>query len=127
MIKIPGLLSFILLAGLGHSQNKKSTGKTEKMTAEKGNITTTYRGKTLLFEISGNGLPQPSYLFGTMHILCATDAKLSSNLKKIIKDCKEIYFEIDMDNMGELMGVMKHLRMNDGVKISDLLSADEYE
>ena len=127
MIKITGLLSFILLAGLGHSQNKKSPGKTEKMAAQKGNITSTYRGKTLLFEISGNGLPQPSYLFGTMHILCATDAKLSTNLKKIIKDCKEIYFEIDMDNMSELMGVMKHLRMNDGVKISDLLSTEEYE
>jgi hypothetical protein len=26
---------------------------------------------TLLWQISGNGLKQPSYLFGTMHILCA--------------------------------------------------------
>lgn len=127
MIKITGLLSFILLAGLGHSQNKKSSGKTETVNAAQKNITSTYRGKTLLFEISGNGLAQPSYLFGTMHILCASDAKLSSSLKKIIKDCSEIYFEIDMDNMTELMGAMKYLRMNDGVKISDLLTAEEYE
>lgn len=127
MIKITGLLSFILLAGLGHAQNKKSSVKSETMSASKGNITSTYRGKTLLYEISGNGLAQPSYLFGTMHILCASDAKLSTNLKKIIKDCKEIYFEIDMDNMAELMGAMKYLRMNDGVKISDLLTAEEYE
>jgi uncharacterized protein YbaP (TraB family) len=127
MIKLTGLLSFILLAGLGHSQNKKSPVKTETMHGAKGNITSTHRGKTLLFEISGNGLAEPSYLFGTMHILCASDAKLSSNLKKIIKDCKEIYFEIDMDNMAELMGAMKYLRMNDGVKISDLLTPREYE
>lgn len=126
MIKITGLLSFILLAGLGHSQNKKSTVKNETMPVATVNITGTYRGKTLLFEISGNGLAQPSYLFGTMHILCATDARLSANLKKIIKDSKEIYFEIDMDNMAELMGAMKYLRMNDGVKISDLLTAEEY-
>ena len=127
MIKITGLLSFILLAGLGHAQNRKSTEKSETMSGTKANITGTYRGKTLLFEISGNGLSQPSYLFGTMHILCATDAKLSTNLRTIIKDSREIYFEIDMDNMGELMGAMKYLRMNDGVKISDLLTVEEYE
>jgi uncharacterized protein len=123
MKKITGLLSFILLAGLSHAQNKK----TETIPIEKMNITVTPTGKTLLWEISGKGLRQPSYLFGTMHILCAEDARLSSNLKKIIKECKEIYFEIDMDNMTELMGAMKYLRMNDGIKISDLLTAEEYE
>jgi uncharacterized protein len=127
MKKITGLLSFILLAGLGHSQNKKTTVKTESIPATKGNITTSSRGKTLLWEITGNGLKEPSYLFGTMHILCASDARLSSNLKNIIKNCKQIYFEIDMDNMAELMGAMKYLRMNDGVKLSDLLTTAEYE
>lgn len=127
MIKITGLLSFILLAGLGHAQNKKPVSKTEVSTAKNDNITATYKGKTLLWEISGNGLQQPSYVFGTMHILCANDAKLSTNLKKVIKECTEIYFEIDMDNMAELMGAMKYLRMNDGVKISDLLTDSEYE
>ncbi|HKH62827.1 MAG TPA: TraB/GumN family protein [Flavitalea sp.] len=127
MIKLTSLLSFILLAGLGHAQNKKSTVKSATMPGTNGNITSTFRGKTLLFEISGNGIVRPSYLFGTMHILCASDAKLSTNLKRVIKDCSEIYFEIDMDNMAELMGAMKYLRMNDGVKISDLLTTEEYE
>ena len=127
MIQLTGLLFFILLAGLGYTQDRKSTVKTETMDGTKSSIISTYRGKTLLFEISGNGLAQPSYLFGTMHILCATDAKLSTNLKKIIRDCSKIYFEIDMDNMAELMGAMKYLRMNDGVKLSDLLTPQEYE
>ncbi|RYY12611.1 MAG: TraB/GumN family protein [Chitinophagaceae bacterium] len=82
---------------------------------------------TLLWEISGNGLKSPSYLFGTMHILCATDAKLSPNMKQIIRDCNQVYFEIDMDDMGEMMGALKYLRMNDGAKISDLLTAEEYD
>ena len=127
MKKLTGLLSFILLASLGHSQNKKTPMKAEEISSSKKDITGTYRGKSLLWEIKGNGLKSPSYLFGTMHILCANDARLSSNLKAIIKDCKEIYFEIDMDNMAELMGAMKFLRMNDGVKISDLLTTAEYE
>lgn len=82
--------------------------------------------RTLLWEISGNGLRQPSYLFGTMHILCEQDAKLSENLKDAIRKSKKVYFEIDMDDMNEMMGALKHLRMNDGVKISDLLSKEEY-
>lgn len=127
MKKITGLLSFILLAGLGHSQSKKTADKTETILGTREKLTTINTGKTLLWEISGRGLKQPSYLFGTMHILCAADARLSANLRNIIKNSKEIYFEIDMDNMAELMGAMKYLRMNGGVKISDLLKPEEYE
>jgi len=35
---------------------------------------------TLLWRISGKGTAHPSYLFGTMHILCAGDAQLSDSL-----------------------------------------------
>lgn len=127
MKKITGLFYFILLSGLGHSQNKKPTVNTETISQLTGDITSSNTGKTLLWEITGNGLKQPSYLFGTMHILCAEDARVSTNLKKVIKNSEEIYFEIDMDNMAELMGAMKYLRMNDGVKLSDLLTVAEYE
>jgi uncharacterized protein YbaP (TraB family) len=81
---------------------------------------------TLLWEVSGNGLKQPSYLFGTMHLMCAADTRLSDNLKKIIKETDEIYFEIDMDNFAEMLGAMKYLKMNDNKKLSDFLSDEEY-
>lgn len=81
---------------------------------------------TLLWEISGNGLKQPSYLFGTMHLLCAEDAKLSVNLKKAIREADRIYFEIDMDDMSQMMSALKYARMNDNTKLSDLLTTDEY-
>ncbi|MGO8056068.1 TraB/GumN family protein, partial [Rhizobium leguminosarum] len=79
-----------------------------------------------LWQISGNGLKQPSYLFGTMHILCAEDAKLSESLKEVIRKTAKVYFEVDMDNLPEMMGAMKYMRMNDGIKISDLLTKEEY-
>ena len=84
-------------------------------------------GKSLLWEVSGNGLNKPSYIFGTMHLLCASDAMLSDNLKSIIKNADEIYFEIDMDDLGEMfkglqMGVMK----ND-TTLKDLYTEEEYE
>jgi uncharacterized protein YbaP (TraB family) len=82
---------------------------------------------TVLWEISGNGLAQPSYLFGTMHILCAADARLSDSLLYAIGASSQVFFEVDMDNMAEVMGVFRFIRMKDNKKLSDLLSAAEYE
>lgn len=84
-------------------------------------------GNTVLWEISGNGLAQPSYLFGTMHILCAEDARLSDSLLYAIGASNEVYFEVDMDNMSEMMGVFRYIRMSDNKKLSDLLSPAEYD
>ncbi|MBS1668843.1 MAG: TraB/GumN family protein [Bacteroidetes bacterium] len=83
--------------------------------------------RSLLWKISGNGIRQPSYLFGTMHILCAEDAKLSDSLKSVIGRCDEVYFEIDMTDMAGMMAAMQYMRMRDDKKISDLLSAADYE
>ena len=82
---------------------------------------------SLLWKISGNGIRQPSYLFGTMHILCAEDAKLSDSLKFVIGSCDEVYFEIDMTDMAGMMAAMQYMRMKDDKKLSDLLSPADYE
>ena len=81
---------------------------------------------TLLWEISGNHLAKPSYLFGTMHLLCAADAQLSDSLRYAISNAKQIYFEIDLDNMMETLGAMRYLNMNNNTKLSDLLTEEEY-
>src|SRR5579859_6771148 len=81
---------------------------------------------TLLWQISGRGLTRPSYLFGTMHVLCADDARLSDSLKKAISACDEVYFEINLSDMNGMMSAMKYMRMNDSKKLSDLLNEQEY-
>ena len=103
-------------------------GNTSPKTKSKATKTTSGKlENTLLWQISGNGLANPSYLFGTMHLLCADDARLSVNLKKAIKETDRIYFEIDMDDMSQMMSALKHVRMNDNTKLSDLLSKEEYD
>lgn len=82
---------------------------------------------TLLWKITGKDLKQPSYLFGTMHILCADDAGLSSSLRMAIKNCDEVYFEIDMTDMTGMMSAMKYMRMIDDRKLSDILNREDYE
>jgi hypothetical protein len=124
-------ICWVALAGLGYGQTKKpavvKTMGAKPATAKPKTPGKTAVQNTLLWEISGNGLQKPSYLFGTMHILCDKDAAVSPNLKKAIKEVGVIYFELDMDDMNELMGAMKYLRMNDGKKLSDLLTKEEYD
>ena len=82
---------------------------------------------TLLWKISGNGLKKPSYLFGTIHMLCADDAVLSDSLKNVIKKVQEVYFEVDLDNMFEMLGVMSKMKMKGDTTLQDLLSEDDYK
>ncbi len=80
---------------------------------------------TLLWRISGKNI-KPSYLFGTMHVLCPQDAVLGDSLKKAIAAVDEIYFEIDLSDMMGMLTAMKYMRMNGDKKLSDLLKPDEY-
>lgn len=124
------MICWVAMAGFGYSQTKKPAPvKTmgAKPASAKSKMPAQAGGQnTLLWEISGNGLKKPSYLFGTMHILCDKDATLSPALKQAIKEVDVIYFELDMDDMTELLGAMKYLRMNDGKKLTDFLTKEEY-
>ncbi|MFZ1857218.1 MAG: TraB/GumN family protein [Chitinophagaceae bacterium] len=82
---------------------------------------------TLLWKISGNGLDKPSYLFGTIHLICAEDAILSDNMKKAISDCDEVYFEVDMDNLFEMIGAINKMKMIGDTTLKDLLSDPDYQ
>jgi len=81
---------------------------------------------TLLWRISGKDLKKPSYLFGTMHILCTDDASLSDTLKAVIAGCDKVYFEINLGDMTGMLSSLKYMQMNDGQRLSDLLSPAEY-
>jgi len=116
------VIIFLVVAALSASAQKAVVAK--KNTKEK--QSPFVLENTLLWEISGNHLTKPSYLFGTMHLLCAADAQLSDSLRYAISNAKQIYFEIDLDNMMETLGAMRYLNMNNNTKLSDLLTEEEY-
>ena len=95
------------------------TGKAQYETAQ--------NNKSLLWEVTGNDLTKPSYIFGTMHLLCANDAKLSNNLQQVITNADEVYFEIDMDDFGQLMGGLSAGTMKHDTTLQKLYSEEEYE
>ncbi|KAA9034624.1 TraB/GumN family protein [Ginsengibacter hankyongi] len=83
--------------------------------------------KTLLWQVSGNGLKQPSFLFGTFHLLCKDDIHFGTQLKDAVKESNEIYMELDMDDPSTLLGGMLYMNMKDGKKLSDLYTPEEYQ
>ena len=82
---------------------------------------------TLLWEVSGNGLKKPSFLFGTFHLLCKDDIHFSDQLKKAMKASDEIYMELDMDDPSIMLSGMLYMNMKDGKKLEDLYTPEEYK
>lgn len=82
---------------------------------------------SLLWEVSGNGLKQNSYLFGTFHLMCKGDILISSQLKTAVANAGKVYMELDMDDPAMLMGGLLMMNMKNGKKLKDLYRTAEYE
>lgn len=83
--------------------------------------------KSLLWEISGKGLARPSYLYGTIHMICKDDAALGDSLIAAIEKSDRVYFEVDMDNLMEMLTAIKDFKMRNDTTLADLLSKEDYE
>lgn len=64
--------------------------------------------QSTLWTITGNGLEAPSYLFGTIHIICEDDYEMTETLEEVIKETDKVVFEIDLDDpsMAAKMGTL---------------------
>ena len=58
--------------------------------------------KSLLWEISGNGLSKSSYLYGTMHMICGNDYFLSDKTKKAFTASDNLVLEVNLSDPKEL-------------------------
>lgn len=90
-------------------------------------LTANVDDNTLLWEISGNRLLKPSYLYGTFHLLCKQDIHFSDACRKAISNSSKVYFELDIDDPATLFGGFKLLNMKAGKTLDSLLTANEYK
>ncbi len=82
---------------------------------------------SVFWEISGNGLSTPSYLFGTHHLYPADSIKKNDFIKEKIKACQVVVGELAMDNLMALtMATMKYSMMKD-TTLQDLLGEKNYQ
>jgi len=86
--------------------------------------------QALLWKIEGKGIKEPSYLFGTIHMIDKEDYFLPSGFDEAFDKCDKVVFEIDMDDMTdmtEVMSLLSDIVMKNGVTLKSLLSAAEYK
>ncbi|MWB93627.1 TraB/GumN family protein [Flavobacterium sp. GA093] len=57
---------------------------------------------SLLWEVSGNGLSKPSYLYGTIHMICSADYFLSEKAKKAFDATNKVVLEINISDPKEM-------------------------
>ncbi|OXA94876.1 TraB/GumN family protein [Flavobacterium hercynium] len=62
---------------------------------------------SLLWEVSGNGLSKPSYLYGTIHMICSADYFLSEKVKKAFDASEQLLLEINFADPEELIEMQK--------------------
>ncbi|WJS95582.1 TraB/GumN family protein [Flavobacterium johnsoniae] len=62
---------------------------------------------TLLWEVSGNGLTKPSYLYGTVHMICSPDYFLSEKTKKAFDASNKLVLEINFADPAEMADMQK--------------------
>lgn len=82
---------------------------------------------SLLYKISGKGLSQPSYLYGTIHMVCPEDFSISEQLKGALQEAKTLYLEMDMDDPAMMAGMMKAMQdTTPGYKLENIFKPEDY-
>ncbi len=82
---------------------------------------------SLLFKIWGKGMKGSSYLYGTIHAICADDVNTPPVLLKAMNHSRQLYLEIDMDDMKELFMAQVNLVIPSDSSLKFLLNDEEYQ
>ncbi len=83
---------------------------------------------SLLWQISGNGLKKPSYLYGTVHSSDSRAFRFAKLNEAYIAKCDAFGMEINMDNLGDMniMSMMKYLIMPGDTTLQMLMTPEQY-
>lgn len=83
--------------------------------------------KTFLWQITGPGITSPSYLYGTIHLMCPDDIVVSAELGKRFNSTKQLYLELDLDDPNTMVEAMTGMKMKNDTTVKDLLPAAVYD
>jgi len=107
---------FLLLLGLFSLACREGGGNDKKV-----------NNNTLLWQISGPGITKPSFIYGTMHLLCPGDIVVTDVLKDKFNATQQLYLELDMDDPATMVQAMMGMKMKNDTTVKDLLSAGAYD
>jgi uncharacterized protein YbaP (TraB family) len=84
------------------------------------------KNNALLWEISGNGLTQPSYLFGTIHMICKDDFVLTDIVKEKFNSSAQVYLELDMDDPKMQLTMMQLMQLPGKETLQEKMGATNF-
>jgi hypothetical protein len=85
---------------------------------------------SLLWEISGNGLRTPSFVFGTIHMIPQKDFLLTDATRAALEQSKNVVFEINIEKMDDITTMLPMIMqafMKRDTTLRDLLEPSDYE
>lgn len=82
---------------------------------------------SLLWEISGNGLEKPSYIFGTIHLIAQNDFVVRKEIDSVFDLSEQVAFEIKLDDPSLLTTFQEWIYLPSGTTIKDFCTEEEYQ
>ena len=83
--------------------------------------------KTLLWQITGPGISKPSYLYGTIHLMCSNEIKVSDTLRARFYSTQKLFLEINLDDPSVMAKTMQQMQMKGDTTLMQLLPASTYD
>lgn len=82
--------------------------------------------QSLLYEVSGKGLVNPIYIYGTIHALPQSDFFIDDIVLEKFNQAEKVIFEIDMSSPTMMYEVQSAMVMKENT-IADFITEQEYE
>jgi uncharacterized protein YbaP (TraB family) len=80
---------------------------------------------SLLWKVEKEGI-EPSYIFGTIHVLPQSEFELEEKVKQAMDESEELVLEIDMTDPALQTKMYQTMAMQDGMTLDKLLTEEEY-
>lgn len=80
---------------------------------------------SLLWKVEKEGI-EPSYIFGTIHVLPQSEFELEEKVKQAMDESEELVLEIDMTDPALQTKMYQTMVMQDGMTLDKLLTEEEY-
>ncbi|HET8574515.1 MAG TPA: TraB/GumN family protein [Edaphocola sp.] len=82
---------------------------------------------SLLWKISGKDLKAPSYLLGTIHLICPEKFLWTPAMQKAFAASQKIAFEMDIDDPKVMKTVSAGMTLPDSLALKDYFSPEDYQ
>ena len=90
-------------------------------------LLSTFAQAQLLYQISGKDLQQPSYLYGTIHILPKEQFEMSKSIERAFKTCSTLAMEVDLNmSASEKIAMAQRAVLADGKTLKNIMEPQDY-